>query len=417
MAKSVIMPSLGMSQETGKIISWLKREGDWVEKGEMLLEVETDKVSVEIESTASGTLSNITAVAGDVIPVGETIATILARGEGLPDVKPIAREPGSGPSRTDDQEAISELQRTEASRKEPDRGTVPSKTRLPPASPKARRLAKELGVELSMVAGSGPEGAIVARDLSILADSQPELPKEDPEEKGKSDLPQQRETLELSRNWKVMAERLTKGWSSTPHFYLRREVKLSELIRWREEINSRASIKVTFTDMLVRVIASCLSRHPQLNASWRDGSIQLNRDVNVGIAVGLKDGLVVPVVQNANRLTFIQIAQARTDLVERAKLGRLTVEDQHDGTFTLTNLGMYGIDSFDPVVNPPQAAILGVGRMIDKLVLIDEKVVNQPVWNLTLSCDHRVVDGVRGAEFVQSLVELIEDPIRLMIYP
>jgi pyruvate dehydrogenase E2 component (dihydrolipoamide acetyltransferase) len=410
------MPALGMSQETGKIIAWLKRDGETVEAGQPLLEIETDKATAEIEAPASGTLSGIIAVEGDDIPVGQQIAIILQPGDAIEErqsVEEIASLqvlPNTGNSTE-----LAESQRTSVSSEDQGGGSrVHVLTRLKTASPKARRIAKEHGLELANIVGTGPYGAVIARDLEGHSIPLAEGPTETDGQVESIPTPG-RETLDMSRNWRVMAERLSKAWQATPHFYLRREVKISEFIRWREEINSRASVKVTFTDMLVRALASSLSRHPHLNASWKNDGIEVNHAINIGVAVGTEDGLVVPVVHDANKLTFIETARRRTELIARAKSGQLSIGDLSNGTFTISNLGMYGVDNFDPIVNPPQAAILAVGRTIEKLFFVDGQVTVQPVWNLTLACDHRVVDGVRGAEFFHSLVELIEEPIRMFI--
>jgi pyruvate dehydrogenase E2 component (dihydrolipoamide acetyltransferase) len=434
-AKSVIMPALGMAQETGTLLRWLKREGDAVSAGEPLLEIETDKATAEIEAPVSGTLRQIQAAEGDTIPVGQEIAIILQPGDAVEDQT--APDKAIGSTRPLEPDKLGMATETVA----------PAHSRMIAAetagtkqlaSPKARRIAKQQGLELAKIKGSGTGGAILARDLDAAISppdqveaiegktdappSQPSSPapaqlSPSEEQAGqKTGGTRSRETLPMSRNWRVMADRLSKGWTATPHFYLRREVKVSEFTRWREEINSRTTTKVTVTDMLVRFVASSLSRHPHLNASWTNGAIELNEAVNIGIAVGTADGLVVPVVHDAARLSFTETAERRTQLVQRARDGKLTFEDLSDGTFTISNLGMYGIDNFDPIVNPPQAAILAVGRVIEKVAVIEEKATAQPVLNLTLACDHRVVDGVRGAEFLQSLVELIEDPIRILLY-
>ena len=431
MAKSVIMPALGMAQETGTLLRWLKREGDAVSAGEPLLEIETDKATAEIEAPVSGTLRQIQAAEGDIIPVGQEIAIILQSGDSLEDQTAPAKVIGSTRPLEPDKLGMATETVAPAHSRMTAAETAATKQL---ASPKARRIAKQQGLELAKIKGSGTGGAILARDLDVAISSPDQVeviegrtdgpPSPAPaqlspsEEQGgqKTGGTRSRETLPMSRNWRVMADRLSKGWTATPHFYLRREVKVSEFTRWREEINSRATTKVTVTDMLVRFVASSLSRHPHLNASWTNGAIELNEAVNIGIAVGTADGLVVPVVHNAARLSFTETAACRTQLVQRARDGKLTFEDLSDGTFTISNLGMYGIDNFDPIVNPPQAAILAVGRVIEKVAIVEEKATAQPVLNLTLACDHRVVDGVRGAEFLQSLVELIEDPTRILLY-
>ena len=338
MPRDVIMPALGMAQETGKVLRWLKAEGDAVAEGEPLLEIETDKVTVDVESPATGTLAGIRAGEGDDVPVGQAIAVVLTAGEEL--AAPRAR---------------------------------------PPASPKARRLAAERGVELSVVAGSGPGGAVVAADLG----SAPVLPSV----------------------WRLMAARTTESWQSVPHFYLRREVDGSRLERLRSDEPARPS----YTDLLIQLVAAALRRHPNVNATWHDGAPVRSEHVNIGVAVAVEDGLVVPVVHDADRLSLTEVTARRKRLVEAARGGELRPADVADGTFTVSNLGMYGVDSFDAIVNAPQAGILAVGRIVERFVPVEGRPEVRPTMQLSLSFDHRVVDGARGAEFLGTLASLVED--------
>jgi pyruvate dehydrogenase E2 component (dihydrolipoamide acetyltransferase) len=271
---------------------------------------------------------------------------------------------------------------------------VATAARLAPASPKARRLAAERGVDLYIVRGSGPGGAVLA-----------------------GDVPAQRAAAAagagVSNVWRIMAERMTQSWTSAPHFYLVREVNATRLMTWRERAGKQGT-RVTYTDLLVRLAAAAIKQHPRVNVSWKDGRLITHTDVNVGLAVALEDGLVVPVLHRADTLTLAEIAARREDLVTRAQAGKLRPADIQGGTFTISNLGMYGVDAFNAIVNPPQAAILAVGRIAERVVAVSGQPAVQPVVVLTLSCDHRAVDGARGAQFLGALADLVEEPLALL---
>src|SRR5215813_13719504 len=258
--------------------------------------------------------------------------------------------------------------------------------RLTAASPKARRLAAERGVDLQVVRGSGPGGAVLAADIPAAKAATP------------SDA-RRGEAVAVSNVWRIMAERMTASWTSAPHFYLVREVNVSRLISWRERVSKQTGARITYTDLLVRLVAATLTRHPGANASWKDGAIIRNADINIGVAVAIEDGLVVPVLHRADALSLADIAGRREDLVARAQAGKLRPADIQGGGFTISNLGMYGVDAFDAIVNPPQAAILAVGRIADRVIALNGQPAVQPTMVLTLSCDHRALDGARGASF------------------
>jgi pyruvate dehydrogenase E2 component (dihydrolipoamide acetyltransferase) len=381
------MPALGMAQETGKVLRWLKAEGDEVAKGEPLMEVETDKVTVEIEAPTDGLLAGLKAAEGADVPVGQPVAVILAPGETLPKN---GSAPGAEPAPTAAAPAATAAVQAPARE---------ARRRL--ASPKARRLAAEQGIDLDALGeGSGPGGAVVAADVIASPDpAQPALA-----EGGEQPL---------SRIWSIMAERTAQSWTSAPHFYLLREADAGRLASWRAVARDHLGRDVSVTDLLVRATAAALARHPQANAAWNDGSIRLNDEVNVGIAVAVEDGLVVPVVHGADRLGLDEIAARREDVVSRAREGALRPEDVERGTFTISNLGMYGVDAFNAVVNAPQAAILAVGRIVERVVPVDGSPGIRPMMALTLSCDHRVIDGARAAQFLSELAALIEEPAGL----
>lgn len=424
MPANVIMPALELAQETGKVLRWLRRPGDTVSKGEPIVEIETDKVTVEVEAPAAGVLGAVSAGEGDVVAVGKTIAQIFAAGEAAATaatvVSPIkaAAAPAASSAvkasplarKLAEQHGVDIAQiKTASGRVEKadvlafvdahkagngQKAAVATAARLAPASPKARRLASERGVDLHVVRGSGPGGAVLA-----------------------GDVPAQRAApaAGVSNVWRVMAERMTQSWTSAPHFYLAREVNATRLMTWRERAGKQGGARVTYTDLLVRLVAAALRQHPRVNVSWKDGTLVSHADVNVGLAVALDDGLVVPVLHRADTLTLAEIAARREDVVARAQAGKLRPADIQGGTFTISNLGMYGVDAFNAIVNPPQAAILAVGRIADRVVPVDGQPAVQPMLVLTLSCDHRAVDGARGAQFLGALADLVEEPLALLM--
>jgi pyruvate dehydrogenase E2 component (dihydrolipoamide acetyltransferase) len=414
------MPALGMAQDTGILVRWLKREGEPVAKGDLIMEIETDKATVEIEAPAAGILGGIRAREGDVVPVGETVAWIHEPGESMPEETPeiqLSTAPDSGtekvmPAASPVARRIAEEHGVDLALVKPDAGRIhktdvlayleqqesqAGETRLTAASPKARRLARERGLHVASLTGTGPEGAVLAAD--VLATEA---------------IPLTSQSLALSTTWKLMAERVTQSWRSAPHFYLLREVNATRFITWRELAQEQTGQSVTYTDLLVKLVGLALRQHPRLNAAWIENEIALNSEINVGLAVAIEEGLVVPVIHRAHELSLKEIVERRQELVGRAQAGKLRPEDLRHGTFTISNLGMYGVDTFNPIVNPPQAAILGVGRIAQRVVPVNGQPAVQPMMMLSLSCDHRVVDGVRGAQFLETLVNLIEEPLRLL---
>lgn len=280
-----------------------------------------------------------------------------------------------------------------------------------PASPKARRLAAERGLDLATLRGSGPGGAVLVVDVPTAVPLVPSVP-------GAAvpavPAPPLGEIESLGTIWRVMAERMTSSWTSAPHFYLMREIVASGLVDMRARIlpavEKRSGIKPTYTDLLVKLVATALRDHPRLNASWVDGGIRLNREINIGIATAIEDGLIVPVIHGAEGKSIGEIAARRNDLVMRANENKLRPNDIAGGTFTITNLGMYNVDVFNAIVNPPQAAILAVGRITDRVVAVNGQPAVRPTMIVTLSCDHRVVDGARAAKFLDDLANLMEEP-------
>ena len=398
MAISIVMPALEMAQETGKLISWLKKEGEKVTKGELLLEIETDKAVVEIESPGEGILAGITAHEGDVIPVGQTIAWLVLPGEN----PPVQAGPPAPSARATSTVARSVDVVPIASEQAPNEA--------PRISPKARRLAKELGLDISRLRGTGPEGSITTEDVQSAVDS-----------KASSAAPAATPASEvepLSQIARLMAERTTQSWTSVPHFFVVREVDCTELVaaqkRLAPAIEQARGVRLTITDLLVALVARVLAKHPQINASWTGEGIHLHRDINISVAMAVKDGVVGAVIRNAHIAELGEIAVQRRDLSERARANRLRPADISGGTFTISNLGMYQVDAFTAIITPPQAAILAVGGIVDRVVPVDGKPGIRPVVILTLSSDHRVVDGARAAEFMKDLSEAISRPIEML---
>jgi pyruvate dehydrogenase E2 component (dihydrolipoamide acetyltransferase) len=384
------MPALGMAQETGKVVRWLKQDGDAVAKGEPLLEVETDKVTVEIESPAAGTLAAITAPDGAEVPVGSVIAVVLAEGEVA---APVA-DPEPRLVREVEAVAASPVPVAAAPSRAPRR-------RL--ASPKARRLAEARGIDLDALAGTGPNGAVTAKDVESLAHAAP------------AHAATNGDSFEVGTVWRVMADRTTRSWQEVPHFVLWRDVDASRLDSWKLAARQKPGCeRVSVTDLLVRLCAEALRRHPRVNASWREGAIVPGSGINVAVAVATDDGLVAPVVHRADTLELAAISGRRIEIAAAARAGKLRADDVQGGTFTISNLGMFGVDGFQAIVNAPQAAILAVGRTQERPVAVNGEVVVRPMLTLSVSFDHRVVDGARGAEFIDTLASLIEEPAGLV---
>ena len=386
MATEVIMPALNPGQETGILLEWLKQEGETIEKGEPLMEVETDKANVEVEAEATGILSNISVQPGDEIHVGEVIAMILSEDESAP-------ESIKDDSSTQAAVTENEVKHHSGNSEKMESIETVSKNKIA-ASPKVKQYAKKEGLDLSSVKGSGPGGAILMEDVLAI---QSTVEKEDND-------------FQTGKGWLLMADRLTESWTSAPHFSIVRNLDATNLAAHKKETKANSSANITFTDLLVKYAASSLKEHPRVNASLLDGKLIKNAAINIGIAVATEDGLIVPVIHNADELSLEGITERRKELVARTQEGKLRSGDLDAGTFTISNLGMFDVDSFNAIINPPQSAILAVGRIIDQVVPMDGKPVIRPMLTINLSFDHRVIDGARGAHFLQTLSNLIENP-------
>ncbi|HTA29883.1 MAG TPA: dihydrolipoamide acetyltransferase family protein, partial [Candidatus Cybelea sp.] len=390
---------------------WRKKEGEAIAKGEPLLDVETDKAVVEIEAPADGILAGVKAQAGDVIPVGQTIGWIVNPGEQVPEE--VASASGR---RMDTRAAPAAVASASAPAASP--AATASSARI---SPKARRLAREHGVDLSLVRGTGGEGEIQAEDILAFvaaggaAGASPSVGKNAQSE---AYATQGRAPQPLSQVGRLMAERTTQSWTTAPHFFVTREVDAGALLAAREKIGTaiekERGVKLSHTDLLIAAVAHALAKHPIVNASWAGEGVRLNPEINVGVAMAVEGGVVVASIPAANTKKIGEIAVLRRDLTERARSGKLRPTDITGATFTISNLGMYQVDAFTAIIVAPQAAILAVGRIADRVVPVDGKPGIRPMITLTLSCDHRVLDGARGALFLNDLASSILEPEKLL---
>ena len=421
MATAVIMPKVDMVMETGTFVEWMKQEGDQVEKGSPLFVIMTDKASIEIEAPAGGILAGITAKPDDVIPVTEIIAYILEPGEELPAEIPLAPASeleGVAPT----PEPVQPVQ-TEAAVPGPRDGTFR-------ATPVARRLASELGVDLSLIQGRGPRGRIHKADVLAFAEQgargqvapvaeRPGVPVAAvPAVEVPLPSARQKKVVPLAGPRKIIAERMAYSAFTAPHITMTLSVDMSEAARLRSHllasIEQRTGLRLSFTAILARAVASTLPRHPYLNASLNGDQIVLWEDVHLGIATSIEDYLIVPVIREAQAKDLEQVVVALGDLVERARAKRLTPSEMAGSTFTISNLGMFGVESFTAIINPPESAILAVGKIVDMPRDVGGQIELRPTMHLTLSADHRVVDGATGARFLADLKTVLENPYLLI---
>jgi pyruvate dehydrogenase E2 component (dihydrolipoamide acetyltransferase) len=394
MATEIKLPRLGQGMESGTIVKWLKAEGDTVEKGEPLYELDTDKVTQEVESDASGVLLKISVASGEV-DVGKTIAVIGQQGETVEIAKDeVPATQPTAPARSEQA----------APTKEPARSST-TNGRVK-ASPLARRIARERGVDLRAIAGTGPEGRVVAEDVErAVAGASPLAPVETAPVSDEAELEQ------FTSMRKTIARRLTEAWEA-PVFQLGITADMGRALELRRrlvELHADGA-KPTISDLLTKICAAALVRHRAVNALYRGDAVELHASANIGIAVAVPKGLVVPVIQGCERKSVAEIAADRAALVERARSGKLQQPDLEGGTFTISNLGMYGIERFIAVLNPPQVAILAVGAVSDQVVAVDGEPAVRPRMELTLTCDHRAVDGATGAEFLRDVKAFLEEP-------
>jgi len=372
----VLMPRLSLTMKEGTVVQWFKREGDIVQKGEPIVEVLSEKVTYDVEAPASGVLRKILVPEGANVPVDQAVGIITAPDEQLLEITMVAE---------------ARVEKIEEAVKVPEREMVEKTEERFIASPSAKRLAREHGIDLAKVKGTGPEGRIVEDDVKRFV--------EEAETK-----PRVRETVPLGGIRKTTAERVSLSARTAPHSTITMEADATSAVKLREEL------QVSYTDIVVKAVAEALREHPIMNSTLEGDQIKVFEDVNVGVAVATEKGLVVPVIHKADKKSLTEIASTVKELVEKAKQGKLSRKELTGGTFTVTNLGMYGVDVFIPIINPPEAAILGVGRVTEKPAIVNKEVRVKPVVQLSLSFDHRIMDGAPAAQFLQRAKQLLENP-------
>ena len=455
MAIDVIMPKVDMDQETGTVARWLKQNGEEVRQGETILEIETDKVAIEVESPASGILNGILVEEGETVPIATTIAYILEPGEALPDAAPAAEERKTDQKvpvrQTDWEVSVTPVARKMAQATGLDINTVSGSGRdgkvtkkdveaalASPqpfgngegkvyATPAARRIAAEKGLVLKSITGSGPDGRVQSVDVLAYAAAAQEVARTTivPVPEFVSAPSSGYEVFPLQGMRRTIAERLTASYQSIPHINFSASIDMTRFNEARAKLNARAdqngSTRISATALLAKIVARILTRHPWLNSSFKDAqgeqgaAIHLFNAVNLGIAVALEEGLIVPVVRDAANKSVAQIAAEFKDLATRAREGNLAPSEVREGTFTISNLGPFGVEEFTAIINPPQAAILAVGATKPKVVPdADGQVVVRPIMRITLAADHRVVDGAVAAHFIADLKATLEEPVLLL---
>ncbi|KAA3647304.1 MAG: 2-oxo acid dehydrogenase subunit E2 [Chloroflexi bacterium] len=436
MATEVILPKVDMDQETGTIVEWVKKDGEEVTEGEIILVIETDKVAIDVEAPATGVLQGISAAPGEVLPIATVIAHILEPGEELPQgpmpppptpQETLAEVPPSTVPATPVARKMAaaheiDLQQVNGSGQQGQvtKADVVAVVSSPPATapdgkvyaaPAARRVASELGVDLNQVQGTGPGGRIQSVDVTAAAQS----PQPMPIEVQSSSEP---EVIPLVGMRRTIAERLTASYQSIPHINFTARILMDAFIATRATLNEHAErageARISATALLVKLVSIALQRHPWVNSSFTDEAILLHRSINVGVAVALEEGLIVPVVHDADKKGIALIGTEVSDLATRARAGQLLPSEVGGGTFTISNLGPFGVEQFEAIINPPQAAILAVGMTQQEAVPLDNgEIVAKPVMHITLSADHRVIDGAVAANFMAELKSLLENPILL----
>ena len=434
MAIEMIMPKVDMDQETGTVVEWLKTNGQGVEEGETILVIETDKIAIDVEAPGTGILNGISADPGETIPIGTVIAYILEEGEELPEASAPATTPDSEEAPAPAAPSPSDVPATPVARKMAEEHGLDLRAITPTgsggkitkgdvekvlkptdlqvreddliATPAARRTARLKGIDLGVVPGTGPGGRIQAFDVENYQ-SRPGIPVSKPIHSG--------ESIPLIGMRLKIAERLTSSYQSIPHIQFTSRVDMTNFLKARSDYNELAKDKgdekVSVTAVLVKLVAMVLVDHPMLNSSLVDNAIHLHQDINIGIAVALEKGLIVPVVKNANVKGISQIAVESNDLVTRARNGALRGTDVRGSTFTITNLGPFGVEQFNAIINPPEAAILAIGATTSEVIALDNGAIAvRPIMRFTLSADHRVVDGAVAASFIADLKAILENP-------
>lgn len=428
MSTDIVMPKLSDTMEEGRILKWVKQVGDAIAVGDVLAEVETDKADMELEATDGGVLQAIQVPEGESAAVGAVIAVIdgggtaakpAAKAAAAATPTPKGAEAGAAPAdeappeeaAAYDADGAKEEERSSAPPKRPPgpKRTAPparSSSATPKTSEAARALARERGVDLATVTGSGPDGRIVSEDVEAATGTPP-----------RPETSRVTERHQLSRMRQSIARRMSEAFRDIPHFSVTAEIDMSEAVRLKAALEKDATfhVPVTYTHMVLKAVARALTRHPRLNASYRDGTLEMHAEINLGMAVSVEDGLIVPVLRRADERPLAEIASEARRLVAQTKQGRFASDDLSGGTFTVSNMGMLDLESFTAVINPPQAAILAVGSIKPRAVVRNGAVVAAHTMFVTVSCDHRIIDGVMAGRFLEELKTLLENPIGLVV--
>ncbi len=443
MAEKIEMPKLSDTMEEGVIASWSVKEGDKVETGDIIAEVETDKATMEVEVFDSGTILKILVQEGDAVPLGGTMAIIGEEGEDISDLlgDEEVEEDGEDSDKKEEKEDKAEKETEESEEKESKKESKSDKSdgkekkdkdsldakregvdeedkssaddgRIK-ASPLARKMAEDKGIELGDVKGSGPDGRVVKRDIEDYK------PSEKKEKDSKVSIPSfeeaESEDIKVSQMRKTIARRLSESKFTSPHFYETIDVDMEAAIEARVKLNEVSDIKISFNDIIVKASASALRRHPEINSSWNDDVIRKHGDVNVAVAVAIDEGLLTPVIRHSDKKNLRQISAETKELAGLARNRKLQPEQMEGSTFTISNLGMFGIEEFTAIINPPNACILAIGTIRDVPVVKNGEVVPGKRMKMTLSSDHRIVDGAKAAAFLNTLQQMLENPLSMML--
>lgn len=418
------MPRLSDTMEEGNIVAWLKKEGDKVSPGDILAEVETDKATMELESFHEGYLLHIGVKSGPA-PVNAILAVIGAKGEDFQAA--LAKETGNSISGAKQPSVISEpkLEQVANLSSTPTNGGVRStQPVIPPpevpetenrlkTSPLARSMASKVGIDIRTVTGSGDGGRVVKRDIENFVSNAGV--QDAPEVKAKVPAVPQYGEVPVSQMRKTIARRLVESKFTAPHFYLTMKINMDRASEARKLINDQNGTKISFNDLVVKASAAALRHHPAVNSSWLGDKIRINQNINIGVAVAVEDGLLVPVLFAADQMGLNEINAQVAVLADKARNKKLQPQEMQGNTFTISNLGMFGIDEFTAIINPPDAAILAIGTISDELSLVDDQVKSSKIMKVTMSCDHRVVDGATGAKFLQTFKQFLENPLAMLL--
>jgi pyruvate dehydrogenase E2 component (dihydrolipoamide acetyltransferase) len=439
MASKVIMPKLSPTMEEGQIARWLKKEGDKVSMGEPLAEIDTDKATMEMQALADGVLRKILINEGESAPLGQLIAivagpdedisSLLSDSEKAPVAQPKADEEAVAAKPEETQKVAEEApQQPAASTPQENGSKAPAPTKSDSGrlivSPLAARMAAEAGIDLRTLQGSGPNGRIIKKDIEAAL-SQPKAEAASANLRVVEPGRFQQSTVAAASAYrdepateirKTIAKRLVTSLGPIPHFFLTSEIEMDRAAEMRKGINALdPDLKISINDIIIKVAAAALIQHPQVNASFQDKFIRYYEHADVGVAVAIEDGLITPVIRAADQKSLSQIAGEVRELAERARSRKLKPEEYMGATFSISNLGMFGIDEFTAVINPPEGAILAVGAMTAKPVVRDNEIVVRQMMRVTMSCDHRVIDGATGAKFLQTFKKILENPLYLVV--